>query len=309
MRRVVSLLLLVLVLMPSVAGPRYRWNPRYQNYIDQYKDLAIQEMFQYGVPASITLAQGLLESGAGFSQLALKGNNHFGIKCHGWDGRAVYQDDDAKGECFRAYDNAQQSYEDHSRFLRNGQRYRSLFDLDRRDYRGWAYGLKAAGYATNPSYAQRLIDIIELYKLYQYDQANAYDRFMVKRAEKDRPVSPGMTLHPIRKYNENYYIKVRSGDTFKSIGKEIGISGRKIAKWNEREYHDRLQVGEIIWLKKKQKRAPKQYKNHPHHVNKGESLYSIAQFYGIRLKSIIRKNPQLMVRQYQVRVGDEIRIY
>lgn len=221
----------------------------------------------------------------------------------------MYQDDDAKGECFRAYDNAQQSYEDHSRFLRNGQRYRSLFDLDRRDYRGWAYGLKAAGYATNPSYAQRLIDIIELYKLYQYDQANAYDRFMVKRAEKDRPVSPGMTLHPIRKYNENYYIKVRSGDTFKSIGKEIGISGRKIAKWNEREYHDRLQVGEIIWLKKKQKRAPKQYKNHPHHVNKGESLYSIAQFYGIRLKSIIRKNPQLMVRQYQVRVGDEIRIY
>lgn len=309
MRRVVALLLLSVVLMPLTAGPRYKWNSRYQNYIDQYKDLAIQEMFQYGIPASITLAQGLLESGAGGSDLTVKGNNHFGIKCHGWQGRAVYHDDDAKGECFRAYDNAQQSYEDHSRFLRNGRRYRGLFDLDRRDYRGWAYGLKSAGYATNPNYAQRLIDIIELYKLYQYDKASNYDKFMVKRAEKDKPATPGMTLHPIRKYNENYYIKARPGDTFESIGKEIDISGRKIAKWNEREYRDRLQPGEIIWLKKKQKRAPKQYKDHPHYVRYGESLYSIAQFYGVRLKSIIKKNPKLIPRQFQVRVGDEIRVY
>ena len=169
--------------------------------------------------------------------------------------------------------------------------------------------MKSAGYATNPHYAQRLIDIIELYKLYQYDKASNYDKFMVKRAEKDKPATPGMTLHPIRKYNENYYIKARTGDTFESIGKEIDISGRKIAKWNEREYRDRLQPGEIIWLKKKQKRAPKQYKGHPHYVRPGESLYSIAQFYGIRLKSIIKKNPQLEKRQFQVRVGDEIRIY
>lgn len=309
MRRVAAVLLLSILLQHVAAGPRYKWNSRYQNYIDQYKDLAIQEMFQYGIPASITLAQGLLESGAGGSELTLKGNNHFGIKCHGWTGRAVYQDDDAKGECFRAYDNAQQSYEDHSRFLKNGRRYRGLFDLDRSDYRGWARGLKSAGYATNPHYAQRLIDIIELYKLYQYDKANNYDKFMVKRAEKDKPATPGMTLHPIRKYNENYYIKARTGDTFESIGKEIDISGRKIAKWNEREYRDRLQPGEIIWLKKKQKRAPKQYKGHPHYVRPGESLYSIAQFYGIRLKSIIKKNPQLEKRQFQVRVGDEIRIY
>lgn len=286
-----------------------RWNLKYQNYIDQYKDLAIQEMLQYGVPASITLAQGLLESAAGGSTLTVKGNNHFGIKCHGWSGRAIYQDDDAIGECFRAYDNAQQSYDDHSKFLRNGRRYRSLFDLDRRDYRGWAHGLKSAGYATNPHYAQRLIDIIELYKLYQYDNATNYDKFMVRRAEKDKPVSPGMTLHPIRKYNNNYFIKVRSGDTFKSIGDEIGISGRKIAKWNEREYRDRLQVGEIIWLKKKQKKAPKQYKGHDHIVRDGESLYSVAQFYGIRLKSLIKKNPYLYSRQYQVRVGDELRVY
>lgn len=309
MKRLLSLFLLLLFLTQVVAGPRMRWNLKYQNYIDQYKDLAIQEMMQYGVPASITLAQGLLESGAGQSELTRKGNNHFGIKCHGWGGRAVYQDDDAIGECFRAYDNAEQSYEDHSRFLRHGRRYSSLFDLDLRDYRGWARGLKAAGYATNPHYAQRLIDIIELYKLYQYDNARSYDKFMVKRAEKDKPVAPNLPLHSIRRYNENYFIKVRQGDTFEAIGKEIGISGRKIAKWNEREYHDQLQVGEMIWLKKKQKRAPKQYKDHPHYVRTGESLYSIAQFYGIRLKSLIKKNPQLARTQYQVRVGDEIRVY
>lgn len=309
MRKILPLILLFAVLTHAVAGPKIRWNSKYQNYIDQYKDLAIEEMLQYGIPASITLAQGLLESGAGGSELTVKGNNHFGIKCHGWKGRAVYHDDDARSECFRAYDNAEQSYDDHSLFLRNGRRYNSLFDLDRRDYRGWARGLKAAGYATNPRYAQQLIDIIELYKLYQYDKAKSYDKFMVRRAEKDKPVSPSAPLHSIKRYNENYYIKVRPGDTFESIGKEIGISGRKIAKYNERGYRDKLNTDEIIWLKKKQKRAPKQYKDHPHYVRPGDSLYGIAQFYGVRLKSLIKKNPQLARSQYQVRVGDEIRVY
>lgn len=309
MNRTVLLLIAVSFSVQAICGPRYRWNSRYQNYIDQYKDLAIEEMLNYGIPASITLAQGLLESGAGGSELTQKGNNHFGIKCHGWEGRAVYHDDDAANECFRAYDNAEQSYEDHCKFLKRSRRYRSLFDLERTDYRGWARGLKAAGYATDPNYAQRLIDIIELYKLHQYDKAKNYDKFMVRRAEIDKPIRVGMTLHPIRRYNENYYIKVRPGDTFYSIGKEIGISGKKIAKWNEREYNDRLTVNEIIWLKKKQKRAPKQYKKHPHLVRTNESLYDIAQFYGIRLKSIIKMNPQLQRNDYQVRIGDEIRVY
>lgn len=291
------------------AGPKFRWNARYQNYINQYKDIAIEQMLRYGIPASITLAQGLLESGAGHSELAVKGNNHFGIKCHGWGGRTMYQDDDAEGECFRAYDNPEQSYKDHSLFLINGRRYRKLFTLDKRDYRGWARGLKAAGYATNPHYAQRLIDIIELYKLYDYDKATDYDKFMVQRVIKDKPARPGMTLHLIKKYNKNYYIIARRGDTFKAIGKEIGISGKKIAKWNERDYNDRITPGETIWLKKKQKRAPKQYKNHTHLVREGESLYSIAQNYGIRLKSIVKMNPQLKRTDYQVRIGDELRIY
>ena len=126
-----------------------RWNQQYQQYIDQYKDIAIEQMQRYKIPASITLAQGLFESGAGKSRLAVKGNNHFGIKCNGWDGRKIYEDDDARNECFRAYSSAYESYEDHSKFLASGRRYASLFQLKTTDYKGWAKGLKAAGYATN----------------------------------------------------------------------------------------------------------------------------------------------------------------
>lgn len=143
-----------------------KWNSRYQAYIDQYKDLAIAEMLKYNIPASITLAQGLLESGAGMSELARNGNNHFGIKCHDWTGARTYHDDDANNECFRAYRDVYESYEDHSRFLARQPRYRSLFRLKRTDYKGWAKGLKKCGYATSPTYAKQLIGIIELYKLH-----------------------------------------------------------------------------------------------------------------------------------------------
>lgn len=125
MKRVATFFIYIMVCLPMLAGPK--WNSRYQAYIDQYKDIAIEEMLRYGIPASITLAQGLLESGAGQSELARKGNNHFGIKCHGWSGRSVYHDDDENGECFRAYNNARESFEDHSKFLKSGSRYRSLF--------------------------------------------------------------------------------------------------------------------------------------------------------------------------------------
>ena len=284
-----------------------RWNSVYQEYIDQYKDLAIEEMLRYNIPASITLAQGIFESGAGRSELSVKGNNHFGIKCHGWAGRSVYHDDDARNECFRAYDNVLQSYEDHSKFLRYNVRYNSLFTLQRTDYRGWAQGLKACGYATNPRYADKLIELIELYKLYELDKATSYDKFMAKRGGYDRPVSQGMSLHPIKIYNKNYYIIARAGDTFKGIGEEIDISYRKIAKYNERDKHDVLHAGEIIYLKKKQKKADKAYKNRPHIVKAGESMYSIAQRYGIRLKSLYKKNH--LSPDYQVRVGDTLRVY
>lgn len=287
--------------------PQMRWNSVYQAYINQYKDLAIQEMLRYNIPASITLAQGLFESGAGRSELSVKGNNHFGIKCHGWSGRTIYHDDDERGECFRAYDNALESFEDHSKFLSRQQRYARLFQLDRRDYKGWARGLKACGYATNPRYADRLIEIIQLYRLYLYDEATSYDKFMAHHSAVDQPAAKGQTLHPISIYNKNYSIRVRPGDTFKSIGKEIGISYKKIAKYNERDKDDVLTVGEVIYLKKKQKHAEKIYKRRPHVVKAGESMYSIAQFYGMRLKSLYKMNH--LSPDHELRVGEELRVY
>ena len=307
MTKRICLFLFACLFFISHLSAQMRWNSVYQEYIDQYKDLAIEEMLHYNIPASITLAQGIFESGAGRSELSVKGNNHFGIKCHGWAGRSVYHDDDARNECFRAYDNVLQSYEDHSKFLRYNVRYNSLFTLQRTDYRGWAQGLKACGYATNPRYADKLIELIELYKLYELDKATSYDKFMAKRGGYDKPVSQGMSLHPIKIYNKNYYIIARAGDTFKGIGEEIDISYRKIAKYNERDKNDVLHAGEIIYLKKKQKKADKAYKNRPHIVKAGESMYSIAQGYGIRLKSLYKKNH--LSPDYQARVGDILRVY
>ena len=297
----------LLLILTTLVSTQMRWNSAYQTYFNQYKDLAIEQMFKYGIPASITLAQGVFESGAGKSELARKGNNHFGIKCHGWQGATTYHDDDAKQECFRAYDNVYDSYEDHSKFLRNNARYRRLFSLSTTDYRGWAKGLKECGYATNPAYARKLTDIIELYKLNQYDRATSYDKFMAKHNAKDRPAQRGGTLHPIKMYNKNYYLVARKGDTFKSIGKEVDISWRAIAKHNERDKNDILQEGDIVYLKKKQKRAPKQFKKRPHIVKTGESMYSIAQFYGMRLKSLYKKNH--LTPDYQIKAGDTLKVY
>lgn len=287
------------------AQAQMRWNQQYQQYINQYKDLAIEQMQKYKIPASITLAQGIFESRGGQSRLALYGNNHFGIKCHGWEGRKVYADDDEANECFRAYDNPFQSYEDHSLFLANGRRYSNLFSLRITDYKGWARGLKAAGYATNPNYANQLIELIQLYKLYQYDTAKSYDKFIAERS-KDRQPQRGVGLHQVFMYNANYYVMVRQGDTFQLLADELEISARKLARFNERDLHDRLEVGEIIYLKKKQKRASKDYKGRMHYIRPGESMYSIAQFYGIRLKYLYKMNH--LDPDYQIRVGDALRI-
>ena len=164
--------------------------------------------------------------------------------------------------------------------------------------------MKAAGYATNPQYANKLIEIIELYKLNQYDNAKGYDKFMTQRT-KDQQVN-GASLHVIRIFNKNYYLVARQGDTFKAIGEEVGISYRKIAKYNERNKKDRLEEGEIIWLKKKQKKAPKEYKNRLHYVQPGESMYTIAQKYGIRLKNLYKMNH--LSPDHQIRVGEGLRL-
>lgn len=284
-----------------------RWNQTYQLYINQYKDLAIREMLQYRIPASITLAQAVFESGAGRSRLARLGNNHFGIKCHDWTGRTIAEDDDALGECFRAYDHPLQSFEDHSKFLVNSSRYRRLFSLSMQDYRGWAHGLKACGYATNPRYAYKLIELIELYKLYVYDSARSYDHAMVEYSGNQTVVNQAKPLHPIAIFNKNYYIRARRGDTFKLIGEEIGVSYKKIAKYNERDKDDTLTEGEIIFLKKKRKKAPKAFKNRPHVVKNGESLYIIAQIYGMRLSSLYKLND--FTPDHTIHVGDVVRVY
>lgn len=300
------LLFIIIITMPFISVlSQTRWNSVYQTYIDLYKDLAIEEMKRYKIPASITLAQGLLESSAGRSELARKGNNHFGIKCHGWTGRKTYHDDDERNECFRAYENVFQSFEDHSKFLAKQSRYSRLFRLSIKDYKGWARGLKACGYATNPRYADKLIEIIELYKLYKYDYEDHYDKFISKHSSINNTSSD--KLHPIYKYNKNYYIIARAGDTFKSIGKEINISYKKIAKYNERDRNDKLIPGEVIFLKEKQKKADKAFKNRFHIVKAGESMYSISQYYGIRLKYLYKKNN--LDADYQIKVGDKLLVY
>lgn len=276
----------------------------YQQYIEQYHDIAIQQMLKWKIPASITLAQGLLESAAGRSTLATKGNNHFGIKCHGWTGATIYRDDDLQNECFRAYKSVYDSFEDHSRFLATGSRYRSLFQLKMTDYEGWARGLKAAGYATNPRYAESLIDIIRNYNLSQYDRAHSYDHTIV--GYQQNKVPGGQPLHPIYIYNKNYYLYARQGDTFRSIASEIGMSYRRLARYNERDKKDAIAPGEIIWLKKKRTKAPKEFKNIQHVVQPGESMYTIAQKYGIRLKSLYKLNR--LSPDYSIQVGDRLRL-
>ena len=272
----------------------------YRQYIEKYKDVAIEQMRKWKVPASITLAQGLLESAAGRSRLATEGNNHFGIKCHStWKGGTIYADDEKRDECFRRYRSARESYEDHSVFLANGQRYRGLFNLKMTDYKGWAHGLKAAGYASNPVYAQSLISIIERYELYRYDTASPGKIHST-------PVN-GQPLHPIYIYNKNYYLYARRGDTYRTLSQETGVSYRKLARYNERDKNTVLEEGEIVWLEKKRTKAPKEMKNRPHHVQPGESMYLIAQKYGIRLKSLYKLN-KLDPNVYHIQVGDMIRV-
>ena len=279
------------LLTTAPMSAQMKWNQTYQTYINQYKDLAIEQMLRYRIPASITLAQGLFESAAGRSDLVRQGNNHFGIKCHtSWMGPKQYHDDDARGECFRVYSDAKESYEDHSQFLARQSRYASLFNLSTSDYKGWARGLKQCGYATNPQYANKLIQIIELYKLHEYDKAKRYDKFMAEHSGTDQPINAQGLLHPIHLFNDNYYLYARERDTFKGIGKEVGISWKKLAKYNERDKNDILRKGDIIYLKKKRKKAPKQYKKRPHIVQAGESMYGISQKYGIRLKNLYKMN-------------------
>lgn len=301
MKRHIILFLIAIFAPLAALSQQMVWNQRYQEYIDIYKDVAIEQMLKYDIPASITLAQGVLESGAGKSELTRRSNNHFGIKCHGWSGRTSYHDDDERGECFRAYDNAYQSYEDHSKFLRGSQRYKPLFKMKRTDYKGWAKGLKTCGYATSPTYATKLINIIQLYKLHRYDTEKHYDKDQVELVRRQN----GLLRH-ILTFNNNKYVVARKGDTFRDIGADVKVSYRKLARYNERDKDAVLEEGEYVWLKKKQRKAPKDYEGRLHYVRSGESMYSISQKYGIRLKRLYKLNG--LSPDYVLHVGDGLKL-
>lgn len=272
----------------------------YTSYINQYMDMAVEQMARYRIPASITLAQALLESRAGTSPLAVSGKNHFGIKCgSSWSGPYMLVDDDAKDEHFRVYQSVKDSYEDHSRFLRVNGRYANLFSLKMTDYKGWAYGLKAAGYATNPKYADILIQLIEDYDLSKLDHFSDSRRW--QKVMREEGNSEG---HRVMMCNKNFYTIARQGDTFKSISKEMGVSERRLRKYNEVDRHYVLQEGDIVYFEKKQKRADKAYRGVYHRLKAGESLYSVSQHFGMRLKTLYSINN--LSSDYMPKVDDLI---
>ena len=281
-----------------------------REYINKYSLLAMSEMKRSGIPASITLAQGIIESNYGRSRLAREGNNHFGIKCHnGWTGRKIFHDDDKRNECFRKYNNPDESYIDHSDFLMQGSRYRFLFSLRPGDYRSWARGLKKAGYATNARYADMLIDMIENNNLHVYDEmvfsgkdiegiyagSNATgntDSYLAERNFDSR--EPGIDNFTISRKsrvevrNRIDYIRVREGDTFSSLQEEFDLLGWELRMYNELGEREKLEVGRLLYLQPKRSKAARG--NDFHIVKEGETMYSISQLYGIKLKALYKKN-------------------
>lgn len=295
-----------------------------EDYIDTYKDFAIEEMRKHGIPASITLAQGILESGSGNSELARLANNHFGIKCHKeWTGKTFHQDDDEKDECFRKYKSALESYQDHSDFLASRDRYNFLFDLDIKDYKGWAYGLKEAGYATNPRYPEMLVRIIEENGLAKYDTPKGQ-----RHAPKAKP--EGSTVSGQRSADQTQnselktqnpeifgrggndrviflnngvkFILAREGDDYYRIAKEFKIYAWQVREYNELNKKDKLVAGQRIYLERKMAKAEVEW----HTASQGETMQSISQKYGIRLKALKKLNR--ILKEEELKEGEMVRL-
>jgi LysM repeat protein len=298
-----------------------------RSYIEKYSALAIEEMYRTGVPASITLAQGLLESGNGLSELAVKGNNHFGIKCHNtWTGAKVYHDDDAKGECFRKYDSPEESFRDHSDFLRYRDRYKFLFDYELTDYKSWAYGLKAAGYATDPKYPEKLIRLIEEYELYLYDSMQPVEaeaegegegevRQQIPESpvelERARPLTDSQRevfrfALSRQMYSQNGvpFVYAEEGETYESIAKSYRLFHKEILKFNDLKEDAELLPGTVVYLQKKMKTS------HPgldrYVVEEGQTLWEISQRFAVRMKSICRLNG--ISEDHVLREGDVLQL-
>lgn len=268
-------------------------NPAFLSYIDQYYDLAQKQQQEHKIPASIVLAQGLLESSAGQSDFAKQSNNHFGIKCNNnWTGDKIYHDDDAKGECFRKYDRVLDSYEDHSTFLKSRPRYASLFYLNPTDYEGWAHGLKKAGYATDPAYGYKLVSIIEDYNLHRFDLGDkvvgAPKSPTVIKHRASMGSIQALTSHAVFRVHKVQCVTSYIGDTYAMIAEEFGITENKIRAYNEVGSTDSLTVGTRVFIEPKKNKAPTAYETHV--VQDGESMYSIAQYYAIKVQNLYLLN-------------------
>ena len=292
--------LLTLFIVNLVHGQK---NQVVLDYIDTYKELAIEEMRRTGVPASIKLAQGIHETQAGKSVLVLKSNNHFGIKCKSvWSGDKVYHDDDARGECFRSYPTSLDSYRDHSDFLKNSQRYAFLFEMDPTDYKGWAYGLKKAGYATNIKYSQILIRIIEEYNLQNYtliamNKATEGNEIFVANDQSPVITTALMTDPPapqLRKedypsgafmINNTRVIFAEAGTALLSIAQQHDIALARLMEFNELK-SDVLGKDQLVFLQRKRKTGANEF----HVVKAGETLYDVCQAEGLRLESLVEYN-------------------
>mgnify|MGYP002338715645 CR=1 FL=1 len=267
-------------------------------YIEKYKDLAIREMKRTGIPASITLAQGMLESDYGNSRLARKSNNHFGIKCHGsWTGKKVYHDDDRRNECFRKYNNVYESFRDHSEFLTESNRYDFLFDYKPTQYKAWARGLKKAGYATSSTYARKLIELIERYKLYNYDSpegrqvASSSSSSSTNSTQRLGNVDNFEISHPghkVRMRNRIDYVIAKEGDTYRSLTEELDLLRWELKKYNNLGDHPNIKPGQILYLQPKRSKAAVGYNYHI--VKEGDTMRSISQLYGIKLEELYEKN-------------------
>lgn len=314
-KQVIVLLVAFFSILSVLVVSAQQQNSAYRTYINQYAPLAQQQMVRHGIPASITLAQGLLESAAGNSTLAQKANNHFGIKVTSdWNGRYILRDDDKPNEKFRVYSSVAESYEDHSLFLKR-PRYQSLFRLSTTDYKGWANGLKACGYATNPAYATSLINLIELYQLCQYDNAN--QQHLVQNGCSAVEYVSGAVAVPqnstssgiediIHFCNGSRYVIARQGDTWEKLSLYYNVRARKLRHRNELPSYVKVAAGDIVYLDSKKSRAAKAMKHKYHTVKVGESMHLISQQYGVKMKTLYSVNQ--LGKGYMPRPGDQLRI-
>ncbi|MDA3865327.1 MAG: glucosaminidase domain-containing protein [Salinivirgaceae bacterium] len=270
------------------------------DYIETYSSIAVEEMKRTGIPASITLAQGILESANGNSRLAQKANNHFGIKCHNsWTGATIKHHDDKRNECFRKYRNADESFRDHSQFLQEGSRYSALFLIDRTDYKSWARGLQKAGYATNRQYANKLIDLIERHELYVYDKGavSVKEKPVVAKSglSEGGEVRVGSSKHEVKEQNRVSYVVAQQGDTYESLTEAFDKMRWELRKYNDAPDGVDPTPGQIVYLQPKRNRADRGQKKHT--VAPGETMWHISQKYAVRLSKLYKKN--------RMELGDE----